>query len=538
MTSSPRLKFDIGKRRALFVSAHKVAVYHWHKGDLGSSYLFDANPEGRQYFERYLRETPNIPIYMLVDVFEEEFKRETVPHVFGGDSVSIIERKKARLFRDTPYYNAIVQGRETEGRKDDLLMLSAITNPKLISSWLELLEKYRVPLAGIYSIPLLTESLITLLPDISANNLIVSIQSISGLRQTFIQNKQLRVSRLVQLPRYGTEPYSPHIREEVDKIRRYLSSLRLIPIAQGNSLNIYFILTGDVLEELKKEYKSNTGSGLHFIDINELLTKSGSSRQVSSPFSDQLYIHQLLKLKPANCYARQSERRFNTMRNMRISMLACSALMLVASMGWSGYTIMGGLGHRQNTLLAQGKTGFYTTRYQIARESLPQTPVEAADLKVTVDLSQNLSGYKATPLEMIRLVSGELNKFPAIKLAGFEWVSSTDPNIKLGNSPTAANQGVIGFSNVTGTSENNYKYYQIAVIDSKINPFDGNYREGISLINEFAETLRSQPNVFDVGILSLPLDVSSESSMQGNTKSAQAEALFSLRVVLGIKNED
>jgi hypothetical protein len=277
---------------------------------------------------------------------------------------------------------------------------------------------------------------------------------------------------------------------------------------------------------------------LHFLDINELLTKSGSSRQVSSPFSDQLFIHQLLKLKPANCYARQSERRFNTMRNMRISMLACSALMLVASLGWSAYTIMGGLAHRQNTLAAQGKTGFYTTRYQIARESLPQTPVEAADLKVAVELAENLAGYKATPLEMIRLVSGELNKYPSIKLGSFEWTNSIDPNIKIGSNPTTANQGVIGYSNVTGSPEVSYKYYQIAVIESRINPFDGNYREGISLINEFAETLRKQPNVFDVSILSLPLDVSSDSSMQGNTNSTRAEALFSLRVVLGIRNED
>ena len=103
MTSSLKSRFDFGKRRALFVSAHKAAVYHWHKGDLTSSYLFDANQEGKLFFERYLRETPNIPVYMLVDVFEEEFKRDTVPHVFGADREAIVERKKARLFRDTPY---------------------------------------------------------------------------------------------------------------------------------------------------------------------------------------------------------------------------------------------------------------------------------------------------------------------------------------------------------------------------------------------------------------------------------------------------
>jgi len=418
-------------------------------------------------------------------------------------------------------------------------MLSAITNPKLVTSWIELLEKYLVPLAGIYSIPLLTEPMLKLLPEAGDNNLIVSIQSISGLRQTFIQNKQLRVSRLVQLPRYGTEPYAPHIREEVDKIRRYLNSVRLIPIDQSNSLNIFLLLSGDLLADMKKEYKDNAGANMHFVDINDLLTRSGSSRQVSSPFSDQVYIHQLLKLKPANCYARQSERRFNSMRNMRISMLTCSALMLIASIAWSGYTVMGGLGYRQNTLAAENKTGFYNARYQIAREGLPQTPVEPSDLKVAVELVQNLSAYKSTPKEMMTLISTGLNRYPSIQLGNFNWLSSIDPNTNIGNRAPAANQGVIGFSNVTGTPEITYKYYQIAVIENKVSPFDGNFRQAISLINEFAETLRSQPDVYDVSILSLPLDVSSDSSMQGNVNSTQAEALFSLRVVLGInKNED
>jgi hypothetical protein len=538
MTSSPRSKSDFGKRRALFVSAHKIAVYHWHKGDLASSYLFDANQEGKQFFERYLRETPNIPMYMLVDVFEEEFKRETVPHVFGADRESIIERKKARLFRDTPYYSATVQGRETEGRKDDQLLLSAITNPKLISTWVELLEKYMVPLAGIYSIPLLTESMLKLLPEAGDNNLVVSIQSISGLRQTFISNKQLRVSRLVQLPRYGTEPYAPHIREEVEKIRRYLNSVRLVPTDQNSSLNVFFLMNGELLEDLKQEYKEMTTSGIHFVDINDLLTRSGSARQVSSPFSDQLYIHQLLKQKPANKYARPVEQRYNKMRNMRLAMLGSSALMVLASMIWGGYTIMGGIGHRQNTLAAEAKTAFYTTRYQIAREGLPQTPVEPADLKAAVELYKSLASYKASPLEMVTLLSNSLNRFPYIVPGNLDWITSTDPNTKVGAKPAGAKQGVIGYTNVTGTTEKTYDYYQIAEMEGKVFPFDGNFRVAISMINEFAESLRSQEDVFDVSIMSLPLDVSSEASLQGNTNSTQIEALFSLRVVLGITKDE
>ncbi|MEX2352693.1 MAG: hypothetical protein WD709_00800 [Gammaproteobacteria bacterium] len=535
MTLSLVSKFEFNKRRALFISAHKATVYHWEKGQLGSSYLFDANDDGRKYFERYLRETTNIPMYVLVDVFEEEFKRDTVPHVFGPDRAAMVERKKARLFRDSAYYYFEVQGRETTGRKDDQLLLSAITNSKLLGAWIELLEAQKVPLVGIYSVPLLTASLVKTLPDLSDNSLVVSIQSISGLRQTFIQNNQLRVSRLVQLPRYGTEPYAPHIKEEVDKIRRYLNSLRLIPAEQmqTNPLNVYFLLTGDLLEELKQEYRGSSVSGLHFLDVNELLEKAGSIRRVSSPFSDQLFVHQLLKQKPANYYARPHERRFNTMRNLRLSMLAASALMFVGSVAWSGYAFMGGLEHRQNTLAARGKTEFYQTRYTIAREGLPQIPVEPADLRVAVELYENLKGYKSTPIEMMRLIGSGMNRFPAIKLGNFDWVASIDPNLRLGGGSAPANQGVIGYSGV-GTTGNDYKYYQIAVISAEVSPFDGNYRGAISLINEFAETLRSRENVHDVSILSLPLDISSSANMQGSTGSVQREARFSIRVTLGV----
>ncbi|NNE38029.1 MAG: hypothetical protein HKN08_06960, partial [Gammaproteobacteria bacterium] len=302
MTSSRKLKFDIVKRRAIFVSAHKLAIYHWHKGDLASSYLFDVNQDGQAFFDRYLKETPNNPVYILIDLFEEEFKQETAPHVFGRDREAIIERKKARLFRDTPYYTYKVQGREEEGRKDDILMLSAITNPELILPWLEILQQNKVPIVGLTSVPLLTESLIKLLPDLGENNLVVSIQSISGLRQTFIKDGQLRVSRLVQLPRYGTEPYGPHISEEVDKIKRYLASVRLIStdVSESQRLNIYFLLNGEVLDELREEYKEISTTGMHFLDINDLLNNAGSERQVTSPFSDQLFVHQLLKTRPAN----------------------------------------------------------------------------------------------------------------------------------------------------------------------------------------------------------------------------------------------
>ena len=537
MISSLLSKFEFTNRRVLYLSAHKAAIYHWQRGDLASSYLFDSNEEGRAYFERYLNESQKSPIYILTDLFEEEYRQDTIPHVFGPDRKAILERKKGRLFRDTPYYYSRIIGREEEGRKDDRVLLTAITNPKLITPWIKLIDAYKVPLAGIYSLPLFSESIIKHIDDPANHLLLVSLQSISGLRQTFFYNKQFRISRLVQMPRYGTEPYAPHIQEEVEKIRRYLNSLRLTSMEEP--LHICFLLSADLLDELKGELSDSTSIRYDFYDINKLLKSAGSKQTVSTPFSDKFYAHQILQSRPANFYASGTEKRYFTMRNLRYGMLVSSALLLLSSAVWSGFNLMGGLSYKQRSISAQNKAEFYNIRYQLARERLPQTPVEPEDLKVAVELANKLEQYKTTPLDMIRLISTGTDAYPSIKLDNFQWAVSIDPNISLGAkraSPAPPNRANIGHSKLSST-DTGYDYYQIALVNGHLDPFNGDYREAIDQINKFVDVLRARDSVHDVSIVSLPLDVSSDASLQGSTNTASKEANFAVRIVLGIHHE-
>lgn len=516
----------------LLLSALKAAVYHWENGKLGSSYLFDVNEEGRINFERYLRESPNTVMYIMVDIFDEEYRRDTIPHVFGPDRTAILERKKARLFRDTPYQYTRVQGRDTTGRRDDRIFLSAITNPGLVEQWTALLDKYKVPLAGIHSLPLFIESFINEIPGASDCMLIVSMQSISGLRQTFFQDQEFRISRLVQLPRYGTVPYAPYLEEEIEKIRRYLSSLRLVSTDQP--LDIYFLLAGGLLEEMKGHYEESSSTRYHFLDINDLADRAGLPLNLNTPFSDQYFAHQFLKRRRPNYYATSTNQRYSTLRNIRLSMLAVSILLLLSGIIWSGVNFVGGLTLKQSSLAAENKTTFYQTRYNIARGRLPKTPVEPDDLKVAVEIAGTLDKHKTSPLLMIQTISKGLNHFPGIKLGNFQWTESTDPNIKVGSSNrNTASQGVVGYSNVA-SKDTGYLYYQIAMVDGYLQPFDGNFRNAIKTINDFADNLKNMDSVHDVSIVSLPLDVSSSANLQGNTATVENEATFSLRVVLGI----
>ncbi len=536
MISSLTSKFSYFDRRALFISAYKVAVYHWHKGKIASSYLFDIDEEGKQNLERYLSQTTNSPFYILVDVFEEEYRRETIPHVFGADRQALLNRKQDRLFRDTPYIYDELQGREEEGRRDDNILLTAITNPGLVRAWVEILDAHRTPVAGIYSIPLLAHSLLKLRSEAKDHTLLVSLQSISGLRQTFIQNGELRISRLVQMPRYGTTPYAAYIAEEVEKIQRYLNSLRLIP--ENEPLSICFLLAGELRDELEEYYSDSELVKYHIIDINELAKDAGLEISTTAPFSDQLFVSHLLKRTPANQYGAASERRYFSMRRMRYSMLAASMLLMTVGVLWSGYNSFTGLSYKQQSIAAELRKQFYSARYTMARERLPDTPVEPEDLQRAVEISNSMKQYKTWPLEAVKVISKGLDNFPVVRLKSLSWVTSIDPNVELGGKVQSnpARQNKIGFSNVSFT-DTGYLFYQIALIEGYLDPFDGNFRQAITTINNYAEVLRKEDSVHDVSIITLPLDVSSSTNLQGNTKAQAKTANFSLRVVIGIGNE-
>ncbi|GJM05590.1 MAG: hypothetical protein DHS20C09_15860 [marine bacterium B5-7] len=529
MISLLKSKSEFFNRRALYVSADKLSVYHWRKGALGESFLFDLDDVGRANFQRYLQESENIPMTILVDVIEEEFRQETIPHVFGADRQALIKRKQSRLYRDVSYLYTQDQGREDEGRRDDRLLFMALTKDEVLKPWLEVLNENKIPLSGILSVALLLQSYIKTLPDISDHALVVTLQSISGLRQTFFKKKELKISRLSKLPRYGTESYVPKIYAEVDKIQRYLNSLRLIP--NDTPLDVYILADKATLDELESEKISSPMLHRHYLDIGELLEATTGGVSQAIPFCDQLLVHHLLKTQVKNCYACTEDLRYFKMRNMRYTMNAISIILLIFSVIYSGINFMSGMTYQQESETSKNKTDFYQTRYELARSRLPKTPVEPAQVKIAVEAASTLAEYKSTPYEMLRFLGAGLKQFPDIKLDDLDWSYSIDPNKGLAKT-SVDNNSVSPSGEIT--EENKVKYYQISSLQAHIEPFDGNYRKAISLVNEFAETLRGYDSAYDISIDSFPLDVSSGAKLQGDAGTLEKSAVFTLRAVVGV----
>lgn len=535
MISSLKLKFDRSPQRSIFLSADKLAVYHWANGKLGSSYLFDVSADGQKYFDRYLKETGRMATWFLIDLVEEEYRQDTIPHVFGGDRKAVIDRKKMRLFRETPYFYADIQDREVDGRKDDRVLFMGLTNPDLITPWMKLLLENRVPVAGIYSVPQLTKLLIKYIPEPAEHMLVVSLQSISGLRQTFFLKQQLKISRLVDMPRFGTQPYAPIIAEEVEIIRRYLNSMRLIDA--DKPLHIYYIADQKLLGEIRKLTTQIPSIENYYIDASTFGEQKNNIRGITTPFSDQLFNSHLLKLKPGNFYALPEETRYYQMLKASRFMYAASVCMVLGGMVWGGMNFMNAIVNKKQAEIASKKSEFYSARYQLAQEKLPDTPVSPADLQLVVNIADTLNKHKTDPLDVLKVISRGLDQYPQIQVDDIELAPSADPNRKISDVDKGGpGQGVVGVSTI-GAVDTGYQYYQIAAMKGHISPFDGNYREALDMINRFADSLREIQSVYDVSIVTLPLDVSSSASLQGASNTAPGTANFSVRLVLGIRHE-
>lgn len=533
MTSSPRSRFDFVNRRALVITSDRAIVYNWEKHRFSSGHIFALTEEGLASFEQYLQANSEDPFYIVTDLPDEEFKYDKIPHVGGNDRKALLERRLTRLFRNVKYSYHEIQGRDQEGRRDDNVLFASITDDEALQPWLARLLKHKTPIAGIYSVALLARYLLGALNHEGGPGLVVSLERNAGLRQTFFLHKDFKFSRLVRMPRYGTEAYAPLIRDEVEKMLRYLRSMRYLN--NETLTRIYVLGDRDLLKDLKEECKDRSGIEFVFIPLDQVAERIGLEYDFVDPFAESIYACLALKNRPRNIYANEEETRYYQLRNIRNFMLGSSIFMLLASLIWGGLSFMEAVTLKQQSLNAVSKAEFYRARYDMARERLPELPVEPRDLETAVNIADSLKEYRATPLPIFRTLSTVLQEFPEIQVDSIEWLSALNPDISPGErgSATSTNRSLAPASD-SGTD---YLYYQIANITGYMEPFDGNYRYAISRINKLVETLREEPGVHDIRILTMPLDVSSEARLRGAADVVATQAEFSFRLVMGIADE-
>ncbi len=503
-----------------------MRVFHFN-GQLAEPIEFAADEQGLTDFSQYLQQFPDESAAVMVDMVEEDFREETIPHVFGGDRQAVLATKLNRIFRDATYSHTQLQGREKEGRRDDRVLFTALIRPDLLAPWMGPLSKYKTPLVGVYSLPLLSGQFCKRMKINRRYVLLVSLQSSGGLRQTYFQEGQLKVSRLAVLPDSGSEKYTAVLLTEIERFRRYLNSLRLLP--SDEALDVYILGTGRVREEIERHSQTSITAHLHVLSLQDVARKVGIRGEFTSRFSDRIFAHLLASKTPPNLYAPKSQTRYYSMHKLRRGMVAASILILVAGLGLSAARFVDGLTDIKDTQRMHRQAGFYKLRYQLARARLPKTPAATAVMQHVVEVARELKVFRTSPLEMFSVLSAGLDAFPQVQLGEIDWQAHLGGN----QAPVPGNNnGRVQQLNLRDDQARTMR--QQAIVKASISPFDGDYRKALEIVRKFADHLRQVPGVASVRVESLPLDIGPDATLKGNVenpgKNAQAE--FSLSIAL------
>ena len=521
--------------RAFVVSGARLTAHHRRGATLLDPFSFDADEEGIARFTRYLGQCPADVTCLVADVVED-FREETVPHVFAWDRPALLRARAARAFPDAPCVHSARLGREAEGRRDDRVLFSAITRPEALAPWLAPMARQGVPLAGICSPAMLTGPMLKAIGAGGGHVLVVSLQSGGGLRQTCFRRGQLRLSRLAAMPGLVPGGFGSHVLAEVERTCRYLDGLH--PAADESRLEVHVLSHGEPLDELRRALRRDAGGGVRgectLVDLAAVARRLGMRRWGGEPVADRLFVHVLAKRRaPPNHYATPAETR-------RFSMLRARSLLNAASAGLvAGGCLLGGAAFLEGVIaggharaLALQAT-LYERRYREARAELPPVPAEPAELERVVSAARALRSRRAGPVDLFERVGHALAGFPRVRIDRLSWRAGDGVQASAGDGGSGGDGHRAAPASAGGEPRRDPgARLRIALVGARIEPFDGDHRAALDTIRGFAGTLAALPGVEHVEVVKLPLDLSPERTLSGEAGTSAGAAEFEIRVAL------
>ena len=532
-------------KRLLFLTNHRLASIVWKRNRVLDCQIFPLTEEGRLGFSRHVAALPEIPVYLLTELVEEDFRTDTIPHVISRDRKAIIARKLTQMYRATPYRLGIVQGRELEGRRDDRVLFTAITNADLVKPWVDLLIELGSPLAGVYSAPLLSADLLKTLKISAEHALLVSVEAGGGLRQSYFQQGNIKFSRLTPVSEIRRDELATFMANEVGKTWQYLDSLRYF--TRADLLDVYILSHPDDHASIVAARPSISQLQYHAVNIREAAIRIGLQDELPDSDATPVFIQLLGRQPPRGQFAPREETRGMRIWQRRIGLYTASAAVVLASAVWGGVNVYQATRQEKQIERLDAEVKIIARQQQIALNNRPASPVSPAVMRDSVTLYDTLIKTNPSPTQVMRELSRILDRFPAVRVQQLAWSLSNDPNAMPPYTPISGNsEGPLKSSrseaqdtpppppaaqgDAATTLGSNY---QIVIVEADIYPFNGDYRTALGEIERFENALKLLPGA-KISLLAKPVELGSNATLSSHfTPSGSAgQARFAVKLVV------
>jgi hypothetical protein len=480
-------------KHLFYLTSDQLCAYLWQGGCLTGGVRFANTRAGIDDFMDYLDSHARAaPVYLLADLIEEDFQRVNMPHVRGFAARQLLQRRLTQQYRETPFRHHEVQGRESDGRRDDIVLLSALTNPSSVQPWVEALEQLQIPLAGLYSTTLLSEDLVHKLKLRDEHLLLVTQQS-AGWRQSYFQNGMLKFSRLT--PAIDRDGNPTNIGVETGKTQQFLTSQRLL--GRGNVLHTVVLAPETDMEALDAQCEDGAETEFQLLSLESVAArvglKTGDERveQVAAQHAEPMLLAFLARRKPDTHYTLGVWQRYFKLWRARVYLYGLSAAVTIGCAVLTGYNLWQKISADSDVAHLTAEAAQLDKRYRDVMAEMPPRVTTTANMRAAVNVERMLATQSATPLGMATVISQALESAPQIRLLQLDWKVS----LPAANAPAPGqedNAAAPISSLVAGIPS---RAPQALLLEAEILGQEDDYRGAVDSMNQFAQALAKHPRL-------------------------------------------
>ncbi len=221
-------------------------------------------PESDMEVLAMLAEDPHCPVFVLVDVLEQQYREIELPSVSILDRPKVLRRKIALTFPDETLTGAIPFEEAGGDPSEQHFLVAAVPGSAAITFWLDVLDKAGNPIGGMSLLPVEMVAFNAALDQISPTQapavrtpdshgrqwkLMLMHNRSSGFRQIIINNNRLVFTRLTP----GMEEGAP-LATIIENIEREFAStvsyLRRLSFSEADRIELLVIAEPDVCKAL------------------------------------------------------------------------------------------------------------------------------------------------------------------------------------------------------------------------------------------------------------------------------------------------
>lgn len=517
----------------LCATAHSLLAGVWHAGKLQGSQVFVNDEAGHAAFADFLARYPEAPVYLITDAVEEDYRLESLPHTTGSARKEQLERKLNQYYRGLEYRTAHFINRDVDKRRDDRYLFAALNNAEFMQNWVIAIQSAHAKLVGVYLLPMLSQVIVRQLKLMQPHILLCERLS-SGLRQTYLHNGRLRMSRLVPDTPEAAGKLGYFYLVETEKTCLYLISQRYI--TRDISLAMILVSPDGNTEEISRAISQE--QSLEAIDVNlgqyakQLGLSADTIRQLPELLHMQLLANGNLvdNLAPP---ALVKPYQFSKLKQgIQIGTIALAAIGLCVAVALFVQAFL----YKSDFEQATKDTIVQQHLYDEVAKNFPVTPIGASDLRTAVELDATLDSYPKSPRRLMQVISAAMDKLPQIQLDRLRWALTNDLNLKDEDSliSVTTNKNPAQVTQPVGIDTS--KLNEVGFVTAEILGFNGDYREALESVKRFEALLKEDSRVALIEVLQEPVNVSSFVDLQGSTTDEQSTqkqpAIFKLKVVL------